>query len=266
MSFLKPVFQIWNKSFKNSRTTQAFAKKLSLFLSELKGFLNSESSELSAFAFDDSFVWFRNLGFLKDSAFNSAASEYSNDPVVMSKIWRIWIISSLLASISQKDGDIVDIGTYDGKSFLIALRYALLKKNSVVNKNFSVLLYDAFENPPDEARKSNHGKELFDNVCNLFQEYSFVLPVKGYVPESCIGTQSKQIKWAQIDLNSAEYDCKAFLYVLPRLTEGAIVVFDDYGFARYKSTQESLNRIVDYHNLNPIIELPTGQGLYIHHQ
>ncbi len=264
MAFLTPVFQVWNKSFKNSKTTQIFAKKLTSFLSELKSFLNSESSELSAFAFDDAFVWFRNLGFLKDDAFNNAVAEYSNDPIVMSKIWRIWIISSLLASVSQRDGDIVDIGTYDGKSFSIALRYALTTKNSVVNKHFSILLYDAFENPPDEARKSNHGKELFKYVCDLFQDYSYVLPVKGYVPASCFGTQSKQIKWAQIDLNSAEYDCQAFNYVLPRLTKGAIVIFDDYGFARYKSTQDNLNKIIKNNNLNPIIELPTGQGLYIH--
>ena len=264
MKMLQPAFKLWNKSFKDSNVTLNFGKNLSVFAEKLHNLVNIPESPISAFIFDDLFVWFRSLGFLKNVEFINAVSNYSVDPIVMSKIWRIWILASTLASVSNRDGDIADIGTYDGKSFLIALRFCLLRKKNCLNSGYSALLYDAFENPPKEAKKSNHGKELFNKVCELFKSYPYVIAVKGYVPESCFATQSKLIKWAQIDLNSAEADCNAFKYVLPRLTSGALVIFDDYGFARYSETQKSLDKFVETNKLNPIIELPTGQGLYIH--
>ena len=50
--------------------------------------------------------------------------------------------------------------------------------------------------------------------------------------------------WSQIDLNSAEADLGAFEFIYEKLTKGAIVIFDDYGFARYKKTQESIDRFL----------------------
>ena len=104
---------------------------------------------------------------------------------------------------------------------------------------------------------------LFGKVSSRFDRHPFVRIVKGVLPKSLDAQGVQKIAWCQIDLNSAEADGACFEFVVDRLVDGAVVIFDDYGFSRYKSTQDQLDSIAVRHG-SRILELPTGQGLYIH--
>ena len=73
---------------------------------------------------------------------------------------------------------------------------------------------------------------------------------------------SPRVSWCQIDLNSADSDLSAFKMIYPYLNSGSHVIFDDYGFSRYKQTQEKLDSFLKTTG-ERICELPTGQGLFI---
>jgi hypothetical protein len=259
------MLAFFNKEFRDSKHGEQLQQLLTELAKRLPVNNNSITSrEIGGFMFDDSLVWFRNLGFLEDADFINAVGDYKGDPIVMTKIWRLWIVASTLASTWGITGNAMDIGTYDGKSIEIALSYCRSRLGELDFLNKMVCLYDAFENPPLEARKSNHSATLHEEVRVRLDRFRIVEVNKGFVPEVLELDPTLKVSWAQIDLNSAEFDKSAFMRILPHLSEGSVVVFDDYGFLRYKDTQLGLDQLTREMSLNPIIELPTGQGLYFH--
>ena len=120
-----------------------------------------------------------------------------------------------------------------------------------------------YENPPSEARKNDHSPVLHENVQVLFRGFPGAQVVKGRIPESCEKIDfSTGVSWCQIDLNSADSDLSAFKMIYPYLSSGSHVIFDDYGFSRYKETQVKLDNFLQAYG-ERVCELPTGQGLFI---
>ena len=118
-------------------------------------------------------------------------------------------------------------------------------------------------NPPVEARKSDHGENLANEVRLLFQSLPGLSVIEGEIPSSlAVLDFDEGISWCQIDLNSSTFDLAAFETIYPYLLPGSHVIFDDYGFSRYKSTQIALDNFLK-DKKEGICELPTGQGLLI---
>ena len=222
-----------------------------------------------AYYADDCFVLYRNLGFLSDPVFCKACEDSHLDKVLLGRIWRIYVVAWALAHKWNAAGTFIDCGTYNGKAFEAALRYALAfnEKDTLGGKiDRRVIAADLFEDPPVEARKPEHGPSLHSEVGARLNTLFKVEVCKGYLPESLAEVREiEDIVWAQIDLNSAESDLSTFKHLLPSLKLGAFVIFDDYGFSRYKETQRQLDAFVHEKGLTPILEMPTGQGLYMHH-
>lgn len=217
---------------------------------------------------DDCFVVYRNLGFLSDPTFCKACRESELDGVLFGRIWRIYVLAWSLSQRWRAGGVYIDCGTYNGKALEVALRYAKYKSESRLGPRAEenlIIAADLFENPPDEARKKDHGPNLSEEVRVRLNKIHETKVCKGYLPDSLTDLQiSTPVQWVQIDLNSEVADLSTFRYLIKYLAENAIVVFDDYGFSRYSQTQQDLNAYVEENALNPILELPTGQGLYIH--
>ena len=70
-----------------------------------------------------------------------------------------------------------------------------------------------------------------------------------------------EIAWCQIDLNDAEAEGAVFPVVYERLLPGSVVVFDDYGFRRYRESALTHQRFLKHKE--QVLELPTGQGILI---
>jgi O-methyltransferase len=252
----------FNKEYRDQPDGPFLAAIQSAFLKKIAEHSGGSKPEHMFYA-DDCFVVYRNLGFLKDDCFATALQEANVDQVMLGRVWRLWVVAWSLRLRWDTLGAVVDFGTYNGKAFETAVRYC--QKKSVLSRGSrgEVLAFDLFENPPIEARKSDHGPKLFNSVRQRLGDLCGAIVVRGELPGSLHGVTISDVTWAQIDLNSANADASVFREIFPKLVDGAVVIFDDYGFSRYRDTQNALDSYLSAKG-GVILELPTGQGLYIH--
>ena len=215
-------------------------------LQKLMGLLNANVGGHSTLH-DDLFVWFRNLFFTTDPRFETACGTL--DFVLRARLWRLYTLCWACEQVQGK-GDIVDIGTYDGRALEVVLRYQRVLP--------AVHVYDLFDNVPEEARKADHGPDLYERVCQRLAPFNAIVH-KGDIRN--ITALPEQIGFCQIDLNNAEAEGYIFPLVYERLQPGSIVVFDDYGFRRYRESALTHQRFLE--GKEQVLELPTGQGLLV---
>lgn len=269
VSMLIPTVSFWNKEYRSKSYGQELVNVFVSTIRSVASILNNQHIEnlpRDNFLFsDDLMVVFRNLGFLKDKLFAEALGDVANDTVLMGRIWRIWFISWSLSTKWTGSGAICDFGTYNGKAINVACRYSRLLHGEDLSLDSSkdIYLADCFDNPPQEALKSDHSPDLDKSVRLLFEAYTNARIIKGFLPDSIKPYDfSRGIDWCQIDLNSSRFDTDTFSHIYKYLNKGAHVVFDDYGFSRYNDTQLALDKFLE-DKPESIFESPTGQGFLI---
>ena len=196
---------------------------------------------------DDLLVWFRNLFFTTDPRFDAACNGLNF--ALRARLWRLYTLCWACEQALGK-GDIVDIGTYDGRALEVVLRY----QTSLP----AVHAYDLFDNVPEEARKADHGPNLFEQVRQRLAPFNVTVH-KGNI--CAVTALPERIGFCQIDLNNAEAEGYIFPLIYERLQPGSIVVFDDYGFRRYRESALTHQRFLE--GKEQVLELPTGQGLLV---
>jgi O-methyltransferase len=166
------------------------------------------------------------------------------------------------------DGDFVCCGVNTGIMPLAVCEY--IDINST-DKHF--WLFDTFcgipENQmlPSERRdritaNAEYYSECFEVAQRNFAPYHKVNLIKGMVPDTLSTTNIQRVSYLSIDMNIAYPERKAIEYFWPKLSSGAIVILDDYGFASYREQSESIDDFAAHVGTN-VLTLPTGQGLII---
>lgn len=254
-----PVFSLINKEYNTPpfsvpETRQRFAGQLQGAM-EIMG-ANRPGS--GAAAVDDMLVWFRNIGFLEQPDFIEAFRPYHADPVLRARIWRVYMLCWAARSCLRLPGDFMDVGCYDGRTVEVMERYCDFR--AAAGKTW--WLYDMFENPPDEARKASHGPRLFDTVRQAFEPLGNFRVIKGAVPGSFAQGIPERVAFAQLDLNVAAPELAALEVIYDRMVPGGIIIFDDFGFRRYRESHDAELAFLQARG-DLIWESPTGQGLFI---
>lgn len=258
VDFIRPNFAAFNKEFTKAPFHVPLVKRLFLLnIESLASILNLNMPGSGAAAADDMMVWFRNLGFLEQPEFIAAMGPYAADPILCARIWRVYTLCWAAKSCLALDGDFVDLGCYDGRTVEVMERYCHFRG---ISKTW--WLYDIFDNPPQESRKSAHGPQLFDQVRGTFEPLGNFRVIKGAVPDSFQQGLPDKIAFVQIDLNAAEPELACLGIIHERMTPGGVFVFDDFGFSRYRDSHDGE---LDYFRKRGemVWESPTGQGLYI---
>ena len=223
---------------------------------------------------DDLLVLNKNHGFLSDPNFLRALEPFTSDAIVLTKLWRIYIFAIQALDSVRLNGAIVDLGCYDCKTIEIALRYIYFELiDSVDGRRYAgeripVYMYDAFENPPT-GKKANHGPALVEIVQNRMSYLNNWFDMsyrKGLLPkalsDSLMNIPDYCACFVHIDLNSAECDSQCLELIYELVSDGGVILLDDYGFLNYHKTMEKvdeLSKVVGFKTT----ELPTGQGLII---
>lgn len=212
------------------------------------------------FEADNLITWNRNLSFLRDDFFIDIIKRPGASVLEKSIVWRSYILLYFAEIAAGADGDFVELGCHEGTTADLITRR--LDLGSLGKK---LVLYDLFEWKPGDGH--THLPELDDpdmhkKVVARFSDRPFVHVIKGRVPDSLAEGFPEKIAFAHIDMNHPTPEAGALEAVLPRLSKGGAVVFDDYGWWHYSSQKIALDPIAAAHGLK-ILELPTGQGLLL---
>src|SRR5262249_37785130 len=104
--------------------------------------------------------------------------------------------------------------------------------------------------------------ECYEMVSRNFAPFPRAVLVQGKVPDTLSSVAIDKVAYLSIDMNIAYPERKAIEHFWPKLSSGACVVLDDYGWRGYEAqrdTMDDFGRAVGVE----ILMLPTGQGLVI---
>ncbi len=217
----------------------------------------------SFFCADNVVTWNRNLSFLRDDFFLGPLKDDATSLVEKSTVWRTYILLYFAEAASKVAGDFVELGCHTGHTASELLRKIDLK---ALGKRY--FLYDLFawSEGDEHTRMTAHDDpEMYEKVRERFADLDFVTVIKGSVPDSFAQGFPEQIAFAHIDMNHPDPESAALKAVLPRLSPGGAIVFDDYGWYGYREQKLALDPIAEELSQLRILELPTGQGILLKH-
>ncbi len=207
----------------------------------------------------------RVLSFAHDERFRAAYDANAGDENT-SKMWRVHTYCWAARSALSVPGDFVECGVYKGFYAGVLTDYLAFRTRA---KEF--YLYDTFEGLVEEWSEESERDSVnphFDwvgtheAVVSRFAPYPNVHVVKGVVPDVLEQQAPEHIAFLHLDLNAALAEVAALDKLAERLSDGAIVLMDDYGRQDNLALHRALNDWWRTHGYE-VLELPTGQGLVI---
>jgi O-methyltransferase len=232
---------------------------------------------MPSYSSDGMFLFGKNIESLKEGRFLKAYKAGVNSGHKLSGDkkqsdihieWRVHMALWAATHGILLEGDFVECGVNTG-----ILSLAICDYLDFGNKNKKFYLFDTFAGIPEhqmsaterEARlKENEMlyEDCYTIAARNFKPYSNVHLIKGEVPSTLENVRIDKVSYLSIDMNIAAPEVAALEYFWPKLTTGAIVLFDDYGWINYREQKTALDSFANKHHVS-IATLPTGQGLLI---
>lgn len=216
------------------------------------------------FAGDMLITFNRNMSFLDDAKFMEAFDGSVSNPVERTLIWRLHVLCWNALNSLRVEGDFVECGVFQGFCSAVAARY--LDFGSVDKQWY---LYDTFSGiPPDQLNPGHQNSPdfeqpgLYEGVVQRFAGYRNVHVVRGRVPDVLHERAPEKVAFMHIDMNSAAAELAALEFFWERLSPGAAIVLDDYGWRGYRAQKLAEDPFFAARG-RQVLELPTGQGLVL---
>lgn len=183
---------------------------------------------------------------------------------------RHYTLIKLLQNADFANGDICELGCFRGlSSRQISCEIREQKSNATFH------IFDSFgglssieeiDMPKNRSYNSTALREQF--ACSLEQvkqnlsEFDFIKYHKGWIPERFGEVEDIMFSFVHIDVDLYQpiYDSISFFF--PRLINGGIMVFDDYGYLQFPGAKKAVD---EYLRANPALfmPLPSGQAFLI---
>ena len=209
--------------------------------------------------------------FLEDRAFSERYDVMASEWFQHAKVdvrWRMWLLTRFARHCRELDGEYAEFGTYRAGCAYMMLATAELPASK------RLYLFDTFSGfPPEQINDAERAAGLHGALEDTSVEYVTALLepwiaqvgiVAGDVFETLGRTETGALAFVHMDLNLSQPTIAALEYTYPRLTQGAIIVFDDYG-GKGLETQRAV--VDEFFNgkTEEVIALPSGQGMMIKH-
>ena len=195
--------------------------------------------------------------------------------------WRLYLASNLLTNLlTRKPINYVECGVGEGHTLYVFLTWAKLLDDKMLLENInnsSFYLFDTFNGVDIDlvtnkeriyVTETYPGGDLKD-VKNRFKAHpnADIAFTKGSVPTS-LTDFDKQIKvdFLHIDMNNMDAEVGALEFFIDQISDGGIILFDDYAFQTAADQKEGIDQFMLKNNLNPPLTLPTGQGLFLNYR
>ncbi|MEO6231186.1 MAG: TylF/MycF/NovP-related O-methyltransferase [Ferruginibacter sp.] len=215
--------------------------------------------------FHDGLATMHKHDFMTDERFINAFSEAEKFLLAPKMYWRTYIICWAASKGVCLEGDFVECGVFKGGFAKAVISYTQFEK---LNKTY--FLFDTFnglskDHSSDKEKTREfayyrYQEDYFEEASNNFINYDNVKLVKGIVPESLQKVEISKVAFLSLDMNSAIPEEHALNYFWDKLSSGAVIVFDDYGFNGYEEQKIVHDEFALSKNLQVLL-LPTGQGL-----
>jgi len=196
----------------------------------------------------------------RDEAFNRAFSLAS--PMTIVTIDRCHILWTLADQSMSVAGDFWECGVYKGGT-------ARLLAESIVTRSSDkhLHLFDTFGGMPVTGPDDFHEEGDFfdtslDAVRHTVGHSEFVHFHSGKIPDTFNSHDDHPIAFAHVDVDiyQSVLDCCHHIY--PRLSPGATMVFDDYGFASCPGARKAVDEFFRDKPERPLV-LPTAQAVVV---
>jgi O-methyltransferase len=179
--------------------------------------------------------------------------------VSVDRCYFLYCIALYAASLS---GDFAECGVYKGGTALLLSELAGAER--------VVHIFDSFSGLPEPDKNADNyykagtfADTSFEAVRRLLQPHAGHLRIhRGWMPGtfSEVGHRSFALVHVDVDLYRTAQACCEFFY--PRLCEGGIFVFDDYGFPACRGEKDAVDEFFSTRDESPIC-LPNGQAFVI---
>lgn len=223
-------------------------------------------------------VWNKSVGFLRDPEFNAA---YSRGMMSGHRIggsvdtdlhieWRLHTALWAAKHAVSLPGAFVECGVNTGMMSVAICHY--LNFNTL-DKDF--FLFDTFCGIPEQqATKSESGNgvrilkmnQMYEDCYEIaqrnFADFKRAHLVRGMVPETLTTVSIDRVAYLSIDMNIVYPEIAAIEYFWEKLSPGAIVLLDDYGWKGHVAQKQAMDQFASDRGTS-VLELPTGQGVII---
>ena len=171
---------------------------------------------------------------------------------------RCFTLASLAIQASRLDGEVWECGVYRGGT-------AMLLAQLLASAGRTLRLFDTFEGMPavDSALDYHQAGDFAETSVEAVRSLvpgNFVHIYKGLMPDTFRGLEGSRIALAHVDVDiySSIMACCEFIY--PRLCQGGIMVFDDYGVVTCPGARKAVDHYFADKSVVPLV-LQTGQAV-----
>ena len=232
---------------------------------------NPATEHLPTYEHDNLTVHYKYVPFLDDPKFRAAYAAGSATEPLLQIEWRVAVICWAAQHGTKLEGDFVECGVNRGFFSRAVCEYV---EFNALDKKF--YLFDTFEGIPTEQmsdaeslkRSGQNAKnypvypECYEQTRATFARFRHAILVRGKVPEALSTVPIEKVAYLSIDMNIAYPERKAIEYFWPKLSSGAFVVLDDYGWRGYEEQRAAMDEFARSAGVE-ILALPTAQGLLI---
>ena len=181
--------------------------------------------------------------------------------------WRVAVCCWAAQHGTRLPGDFVECGVNTGILSLAVCKYVGFND---LDKAF--YLFDTFAGIPEEQMSEDERTDrlisntkypdCYELARSNFKPFPRAHLVRGTIPGSLSTVDIDRVAYLSIDMNIAYPERKAIEHFWPKLSTGAMVVLDDYGWIRYEAQKEAMDDFATSVGVE-ILTLPTGQGLLV---
>lgn len=188
--------------------------------------------------------------------------------------WRVHVGLWAASCASRLAGDFVECGVNRGfmaSAIMAALDWDALGKTFYLMDTFAGLDPRFVSEAEKQAGRLAAGEQLLhdgfyvadvDAVRANFAEWRNVRLVVGAIPETLAEADASAVAFLHLDMNCAPPEVAAAEHFWERLTPGAFVLMDDYGYVGSAEQRRALDAFAARRGV-PVLALPTGQGLIV---
>lgn len=173
--------------------------------------------------------------------------------------WRHWVVAFSVrhaATFNEEPLTLVECGVGDGLTAFFAANEA-----EHLGRQYQLHCYDIWGEVDTDRAASEYGQLSLERTRrNLAGRDVTYHP--GAIPSTLDESAPTEVAYLSIDLNTAKPTVDALEFFLPRLTDRAVVLFDDYGHRGYEDTLRAVDRFF-VGRRGSLLKMPTGQAIWL---